>query len=563
MPQELLDRIARLAELTDDELSALLVDIRAFYTETRTAEDARDHVADLQAAVDARKAVEAVQAERAEIAAQVEEALAGLDAEMADPEPEPEPDEPEAPVEEEVAEVTPEPGPEPIVEPEPVAAAAPVVPARRAPVSAGAAHVPASRAPRPRETQPVGRIVSVAGGTEGNPIQDGLAGIGRLIADRASAFMGTNGNGEKIAVAKVIAEYPPERTLGRDAVSNQAKIEAVGAGGPRPLVAAGGICIPAQPYYDSAVVADDARPVAASMQPFQARGGVTYIPPTDISDYTPSEWTIALDEAVTTSDATWKPVQTIVCEDEVTVRPHAALWIGEFGNWNQATNPERVTSEMANAMAAHARLADTLLLRDIRTGSTRLNWAGNVGGPVGAARDTLVAVGQAAAGYRNRFRMPPEATLNWLAPAWLRDAIQSDLVLQQPGDDAIVTSYAEIVGYLAALNVRPYFYLDSPPTTGTAAGPSQYFSTPSNNGAVPTYPGYAQWALFHDGAWLFGDQGDMTMGPVRDSSLNRRNAFQMFVETFELAAMVGVGSYWVTQIVSVAGGFGTGEDLGS
>lgn len=562
MDQDLRDRLAAFADLEDGPLAELMAEVSAAYTALRTGEDARSQYAVLKELADSHAYLTAVVAERTTEAERIDAEIAALDAQFED-EPVAEDDEDEAadePAEEEPEAPEPEPEEEAVVEiPEPVAAAA--VPS----AASAAKHVPADRKPRPKAAPQVGRTVSLAGGAIGNPL-NGLAEVGAAVANMARNFIGSGGAAEKVPVARIIAEYPPERILGASegyAEANQAKIEAVGAGGPTPLAAAGGICIPAQPYYDSAVVATDARPVVAAMQPFQTRGGVSFIPPTSVADYTVNEWTLAQDEAVTSSEGTWKTVQTITCGAVTTVRPHAVVGIWEFGNLNQMTNPERTTAEMVNAMAAYARKGDELLLRDIRAGSTRQNAPGVGGQAIGAARDTLVSMAQTAVGYRNRFRMAPDTTLNVLAPAWLRDAIQLDLAVQQPGDDKFVSGLSEINGYLGAVNVRPYWYLDSPPSTGSGAGPTQYFAAPSANGTIPSFPGYAQWGMFHDGAWLYGDQGEMEVGPIRDSVLNRRNAYQMFVEGFELAAMVGVASYWVTQIVAIAGGFGAGEDLGS
>lgn len=569
MDQDLRDRLAAFAELEDGPLADLVAEVETTYAAIRAGENPRAELATLTELAGAREYLLAVQAERAAAAAALDAELAALDAQFAaeetaeDGDEETDGDEEEESDDDSTEDAEPEPEEEAAVEtPEPVAASVVAVPS----ASSAGRHVPADRKPRPKAQPKVGRVVSLAGGAIGNDL-NGLAEIGDAVSRMARNFIGgTGGAAEKVPVARIIAEYPDERRLGVGdgyAEANQAKIEAVGAGGPTPLAAAGGICVPAQPYYDSAVVATDARPVVAAMQPFQTRGGVSFIAPTSVADYTVNEWTIAQDEAVTSSDATWKTVQTITCGTVTTVRPHAVVGIWEFGNLNQMTNPERTTAEMVNAMAAYARKGDELLLRDIRSGSTKLSHAGVGGQVIGAARDTLVAMGQAATAYRNRYRMDPAATLNVLAPAWLRDAIQLDLAVQQPGDDKFVSALAEVGGYLGAINVRPYWYLDSPPSTGGAQGPSQYFGAATNGSTVPAFPAYAQWGIYHDGAWLYGDQGEMEVGPIRDSSLNRRNAYQMFVEGFELAAMVGVASWWVSTPIAIAGGFGAGEDLGS
>lgn len=576
MDQELRDRLAAFADLDDDALATLVTDVAAAYGTIRAGENPRAELATLTELAGAREYLVAVQAERtseaerlateeAERIAAEEAALAALDAQFEDSDTDPEEEEStDDESEDETTEEETQDEEEAAMEtPVPVAAAA------RPSAAAAAAHVPEARRSKPKAAERRGRVVSLAGGAIGNDL-NGLGEIGAAVARQARNFIGGSGSGggaEKVPVARIIADYPEERRLGLGdgyAETNQAKIEAVGAGGPTPLAAAGGICIPAQPYYDSAVVATDARPVVAALQPFQTRGGVSFIPPTSVADYTVNEWTLANDEAVSSaSEGTWKTVQSITCGAVTTVRPHAVVGIWEFGNLNEMTNPERTSAEMVNAMAAYARKGDELLLRDIRAGSTRLNAPGLGGQAIGAARDTLVSMGQAATAYRNRYRMDPATTLNVLAPAWLRDAIQLDLAVQQPGDNKFVSALSEVNGYLGAINVRPYWYLDSPPSTGSGAGPTQYFGAATAGQSIPAFPGYAQWGLFHDGAWLYGDQGEIELGPIRDSALNRRNAYQMFVEGFELAAMVGVASWWVTQIVAIAGGFGTGEDLGS
>jgi len=570
MPQELRDRIDRLAELDAEELGQLSADIAAWYAETRAAEDAAQHVDDLRAAVEARGAVAARVAEVEAAAAALDAELAALDAQMAGPEEDPgeRPNGPdEGPEPEEPAEPEPAPeeaaGGEEVPEPEPLPVAAAGQPAPRpAPVAAAARHVPAAVQARPTPARQSNRIVAVAAGVEGAELPD-MAAVAPLVQAQLHNLRGTSGVG-RASVARVLADYPDDRVLGRDAEANGLAIAKAGAGrgsmAQEALTAAGGICVPAEPYYGMAQISDDARPVRAALTGFQAnRGGITFVSPNDINDYTSgvTEWTVADDEAVTSSTSTWKDVLDITCGTVETVELRAVTKIATIGNWYDRTHPEAVRADLLNLAAAHSRKAEGLLLQDIKTGSTAVT-ATNL---VGFARDFLVRAAQAADGIRSYHRIDPAAMLRVLAPAWVRSAMISDLTLQAPGDDAISKAIAEIDGYFRARNLVPAWYLDTPDSGGD---PSQTFGAQSA-GALNSYPSYVQFGVFPEGTWLFLDGGELDLGVVRDFDLNRQNKLGIFSETFEKAANVGVdnSSFWIKMLVDISGGFSCCDELGS
>ena len=62
-----------------------------------------------------------------------------------------------------------------------------------------------------------------------------------------------------------------------------------------------------------------------------------------------------------------------------------------------------------------------------------------------------------------------------------------------------------------------------------------------------------QWALFPEGSFLFLDGGVLELGIVRDSVLNAENQFQIFGESFENVAFVGIESLWITTTVCPSG----------
>ena len=63
------------------------------------------------------------------------------------------------------------------------------------------------------------------------------------------------------------------------------------------------------------------------------------------------------------------------------------------------------------------------------------------------------------------------------------------------------------------------------------------------------WPSDVHWYLYPEGSFLFLDGGTLDLGLVRDSTLNDTNDFQVFAETFEAVAFVGVESLAVTSTV--------------
>lgn len=59
--------------------------------------------------------------------------------------------------------------------------------------------------------------------------------------------------------------------------------------------------------------------------------------------------------------------------------------------------------------------------------------------------------------------------------------------------------------------------------------------------------------LYPEGSWLFLDGGTLDLGFVRDSTLNSTNDYQVFAETFEAVALVGVESLALTMDLCPSG----------
>jgi hypothetical protein len=208
---------------------------------------------------------------------------------------------------------------------------------------------------------------------------------------------------------------------------------------PEAVTASGGFCAPAQPDYDIPLVAGTQRPLHDYLPAFQAdRGQVISIVPPALSVVASSSaqaansaisvWPNSVD---TTPGGSTKPFQAITCPSNVTTAAEAIVEQLRIGNFEARAFPELVKTWMGLAAAAWARRAEGQILNDIHA-----NVTASVTTPqlLGAARDFLGYLSQAAALYRYRNRMAPDAKLRVLAPAVLQDIIAADFVRQAPGD---------------------------------------------------------------------------------------------------------------------------------
>jgi len=150
----------------------------------------------------------------------------------------------------------------------------------------------------------------------------------------------------------------------------------------------------------------------------------------------------------------------------------------------------------------------------------------------------------AAAQIRSHYRMATNATLRVLLPGWAKDLLKADVV-RQPFDKFQISD-AEMVSIIQSFNIQPSFYMDG------ETGGVQVIGAQSA-GALAGFPTTVKWFIFPEGTWLYLDGGTLELGLVRDSTLNATNTFQMFGETWENVAKIGVVSYEVTSTVEDTG----------
>lgn len=394
------------------------------------------------------------------------------------------------------------------------------------------------RAPASRRLAPTqGRGATITAG--GQPL-GGADDLGRAFTERVRELRGRGAVGKRY-VAQVAAEYPEDRRLSTDPVESTRRIDAVVAAAQArnadAIIADGGLCAPVNVSYDVFGVSEDHRPLRDGLVRFGAdRGGIRFIAPPQLSDVAAGVTIIteAEDEAGTED----KPCVTITCGEETEETVSAVSQCLELGNFHDRTHPESVQANLRVLAAEHARTAETELWDRMVAASTAVTAGQNLG----FYRDFVENLIQATAGMRSRHRVQRTVPVRVVAPAWVAEMAGADLLRQIPGDQTYNVGEAFLRRSLAPHNI----VLTLTPDTG------QEF-TAQTAGPLHDWPDQVEVLAFFEGTFLFLDNGMLDLGVVRDSTLNRSNNLQVFAETFEGVAMVGVESLHLTMDVCPSG----------
>jgi hypothetical protein len=550
--------LGRLAEATDQELSQALAAIAA---EAGTLAGQPATAQSTQRTMELRDAAKAFTGERTrrqEMASNQAAALAELSeltAQPAEPATEPQPTEPTAPQ------------PTQPTTPDPTAPAEPTAPT---PVTAGAsrpvggvqtaAELTGNHTTAPARPRANHRTVALPGSglADGALNREQIAeAFARKLNERAGAGSG------RLDMLRVMTEFPEERTLRSDvsAFNNRAKVEAVSLEAARihameNLVAAGGLCAPMEPLYDIPVVGVDDRPVQGALARFGAdRGGITFRPALDAVTQTGgiAKWTVANDSADPLVD---KTCVEFSCPGVLTEMVEATYLCLEFSNMTSRFDPEWADSVIQAQRVAHARFSENDLLTKITTGSKVLYTTKLLG----ATRDILATLDKVTAYYRNVHRLGTVA-LRAILPLWARNLMRADIVRQMVGDglETLAVVDAVIDDWFARRNVNVTWHLDGinpadlttpEPDVVTAA---QFYTLAAAQSLVPGFPDTVTMNLFPEGDWLLLDGGELNLGIVRDSTLNARNRYQLFSESFQQPVFRGVESLVIHMQVQPTG----------
>lgn len=392
------------------------------------------------------------------------------------------------------------------------------------------------------------------------------------LTERFNTIRNTGADG-RYHVARTVFEYPEHRRLSSDNVSaNLARIDATIGPEAQSLVAAagdaGGLCAPLETLYDIPTIGDVDRPVLNTLTRFNvARGGIQYRRPFDALTMTDGlgTWTMEDDVAAGEADYAGDPAKTCfeaVCpgvEDAVVYSTYLCL---TFPNVSARFDREWVDATTRSAQVTHARYAENLLLAQLAAGS-KLVHAPTV---VSAVRDVLANLDMITAWFRSRYRLNANRALRWIAPAWLREILRTDMVRGRTDDlAALAIADAAIDAWFRTRNVNVTWHLDglTGATVNGQAIPNQYYGNLAAGDEIPPFIEKVDGILYPEGEWLGLDGGTLDLGLVRDSSLNARNRYQTFRESWEGTAFRGLESLrTVFEVVPTGAAVGTIAPVG-
>lgn len=377
-------------------------------------------------------------------------------------------------------------------------------------------------------------VIKMAGtnGHFGNRVE-----VEHALLERWNDLQGTHAPG-KYRVATFQSDMPSDRVLTRDMndiseIVSEVRSRITENGGSEALVADGGICGPVEIRYATDTIAQASRPLRAYPMGFNAaRGGINFQQPMRLTDIlntaTPtSGYAIgAITEAQDAAATYNKSVQRVSCGSYTEVRIEAVYRQLEFGNFQYRTNPERNSQFVDLSVATFARFNEQRLYNKM------LALCVNTDAPqkLGALRDFITAMNRAAQNYRMRNRMPLDATLDTILPAWVAGLLSDDMVNAfQAFPEQFHMGMGDVERMLSERNIRVVNWFQDDFTTALSSG-----------GAAPTYPTSFKATLNHPGAWTYLDGGTLDLGVIRDSTLVNDNLLRIFTEEFWNVAMTGV-----------------------
>lgn len=388
------------------------------------------------------------------------------------------------------------------------------------------------------------------GVNEGTPFEDPMA-VAAAIAEKRNRFghIPAGVQDDYISVAQATKETTqyegeslmvggdPEQNFGIFRRAQQATTA---------LVASGPVCAPLSPSYEFFRLAEAQSPVQQGLPSVQApRGGIRYIVPPNVSAAAGAIDISAQDRDYAEGQDGPKNCIRVTCPGTADALVQAVSQCVLFDNLNYKVFPEQVAAFMEDVTVQFESTKEVFLLDYINSQSTAVTSAFSYG----LSRSLLYDWTTAVASYRKRHGMRRDSTMSVYAPDWSIDAIKLDLAMQEHNENFWAISDDEAQAALRNRGIQPVWYNDNP----TGVTPSQKWNGAQSAGALNAWPTKVTAFLFAPGTFVQLDGATLDVGLVRDSTLNRTNDLQLFMEEWIGAAKLGFESIKLTSTVCING----------
>lgn len=418
----------------------------------------------------------------------------------------------------------------------------------RVPVSALSRH-----APQPSVDDRSGSLVTITAAADLRGVTPGTSmeplALAQALHDRARHL----GEGHSAPVASISVPSTGLIAAGMDREAQEAEIARIttlpGDGSADALVAAGGWCAPSETFYD--LFSIEGRDGLVDVPTATVtRGGMEYVENggPSLADATgiPFLWTEAMDvTALDPEDEAFaaKPCFRVPCPEWVEERLDAHGICLTHGNLADRAYPEMTRRFVDLTLAAHVHLINSRVLASMVADSISETFPSIA---FSATSQVLDAVEWNVVDYRDKYRMPLNATLEAVFPHWLRPLMRADLGRRNGVDpsDGLGATDAQLQAWLMQRGVRPQWVYDWQSLRTIAP-----LAALGGGRISAPVPATVKFLVYAAGTFVRGNGGSLDLGVTRDSTLNPTNDHTvLFTEDFLLVAKRGHES----RVVNVA-----------
>src|SRR5690606_15185910 len=320
------------------------------------------------------------------------------------------------------------------------------------------------------------------------------------------------------------------------------------------LVAAGGWCGPAERWTDLCPELDSMDGLFDLPEVTVTRGVVQYLQSPDYC----AMWDMVTDgffgpmtsEQVDAGEE--KPCVEIPCPDEWLECSQEAYGLCiTAGILTNKSYPEWVSRFLRFALRAHARRMSAVKLKAVYDGSDDLGMP-ELG--AGATASVLNAIELEVEWVRYRNRLARNASLEMVAPYWIRPAIRADLANRE-GLDVFAVTDQQITAWFSRRGVRVQWVYAWQPLAGCDQPSPDGLPGPAT--PITAYPERVEFLLYPAGTWVAAAQDIITIDTLYDSTLMRRNRYTaLFTEEALCVVQRCTGSYRFSVAVCPNGAIG-------